>query len=70
MGWLQSIIIYLKKIISAELNYKIYNKELLTIINIFKKWRIYLKEFIYPVKILINYENLLYFITTKKLNRR
>ena len=53
-----------------ELNYKIYNKKLLTIVNIFEEWRIYLKEFIYLVKILINYKNLLYFIITKKFNWR
>ena len=53
-----------------ELNYKIYNKELLTIINIFKKWRMYLEESIYLIKILINYKNLLYFIIIKKLNWR
>ena len=64
------MVIYLKKMTSIELNYKIYNKKLLTIINIFKKWRIYLEGFIYPVKILINYKNLLYFIIIKKLNWR
>ena len=50
-----------------ESNYKIYNKELLTIITTFEKWRIYLKRFIYLIKILIDYKNLLYFIITKKL---
>ena len=62
------MVIYLKKIINMELNYKIYNKELLTIIDVFKKWKIYLKESIYLIKVLINYKNLLYFIIIKKLN--
>ena len=56
--------------ISVELNYKIYNKEFLAIVNIFKEWRVYLEGFIYLIKILMNYKNLLYFITIKKLNWR
>ena len=64
------MVIYLKKITNIKLNYKIYNKELLTIINIFEKWRVYLEKSIYLIKILINYKNLLYFIITKKFNRR
>ena len=69
-GWLRFIIFYSKKIISAELNYKIYNKELLTIIAVFKKWKIYLEGSIYFIKILTDYKNLFYFTITKKLNRR
>ena len=64
------MIIYLRKIINMELNYKIYNKELLAIINIFKKWRVYLEGFMYLVKVLINYKNLLYFMIIKKFNKR
>ena len=61
---------HLKKIINIKLNYKIYNKKLLTIINIFEEWRMYLKESIYLIKILIDYKNLLYFMIIKKFNRR
>ena len=68
--WLRFIIIYFKKIISAKLNYQIYNKKLLIIINIFKKQKMYLKESIYLIKILINYKNLLYFIIIKKFNQK
>ena len=56
--------------INIKLNYKIYNKELLTIITAFKKWKVYFKKFIYSVKVLINYKNLFYFIMIKKLNKR
>ena len=42
----------------------------MAIIDIFKKWRVYLEGSIYLVKILIDYKNLLYFIITKKLNQR
>ena len=69
-GWLKPIAFYLRKIINAELNYKIYNKKLLAIIMAFKEWRIYFKGSIYSIKVLIDYKNLLYFTTTKKLNRR
>ena len=55
---------------NVELNYKIYDKELLAIVNVFEKWKVYLKGSIYLVKILINYKNLLYFIIIKKLNWR
>ena len=54
--------------INTKLNYEIYNKEFLAIINIFKEWRMYLEGFIYLIKVLINYKNLLYFIIIKKLN--
>ena len=36
-GWLRFITFYSRKITSTELNYKIYNKELLAIIIVFKK---------------------------------
>ena len=61
---------HLRKITNIKLNYKIHNKELLAIINIFEEWRVYLKGSIYLMKILINYKNLLYFIITKKLNQK
>ena len=59
---------YLRKIINIKLNYEIYNKELLAIVDIFEEWRVYLEGFMYLVKILIDYKNLLYFIIIKKLN--
>ena len=34
--WLYSVTFYLRKLLPAELNYNIYNKELLAIINNFK----------------------------------
>ncbi len=66
---LKLIIFYFRKIISVKLNYKIHNKELLAIIIAFNKWRVYLKEFKYFIKVYINYKNLLYFIIIKILNR-
>jgi hypothetical protein len=34
---------YSRKILSAELNYDIYDKEFLTIVTVFQKWRVYLE---------------------------
>jgi hypothetical protein len=54
----------------AELNYDIYDKELLIIVAVFQEWRVYLERSKYQVRMLTNYKNLTYFITTKALNRR
>ncbi len=67
---LKLIIFYSRKMISAELNYEIYNKELLIIVAAFNKWWVYLKEFKYFIEVYIDYKNLLYFIIIKVLNRR
>ena len=37
-----SVVYYNKKLILLELNYNIYNKELLAIVTVFKKWRVFL----------------------------
>ena len=56
----------------VERNYNIYNKELLAIIKAFKEYRPELASYDnnMPVKVLIDYKNLEYFITTKRLNTR
>jgi RNase H-like domain found in reverse transcriptase len=56
--------------IPTKLNYEIHDKELLTIIKAFRNWRVYLEGSKYPVKVYIDHKNLLYFTTTKVLNRR
>ena len=42
---LHLIAFYSKKLTDAEFNYKRHDKKLLTIVNSFKQWRVYLKEF-------------------------
>jgi len=59
-----------RKLTNAELNYKIHNKKLLVIVDSFKQWRVYLKEFRHQIQIYTNHKNLLYFMITKVLNRR
>ena len=57
-----------KKIKLAELDYNIYNKELLGIITVFKEQRVFLYGTIELFKVIMDYKNLVGFLTTKKLN--
>ncbi len=67
---LHSVIFYSKNIISAECNYKIYDKELLTIIWCLKHWCFELKCTDISIKIFIDHLNLKYFMIIKKLIRQ
>ena len=62
-----SVVYFSRKLLSAKQNYNVHDKELLAIIVILKKWKIYVKK---ESKIIIfmNHKNLLSFIKTKKLN--
>ena len=51
----------------AELNYNIYNKELLGIVAALKEWRAFLYNTTKLFKIVIDYKNLTEFLTTKKI---
>jgi hypothetical protein len=53
-----------------ELNYNIYNKELLAIVTALKEWRVFLQETTEPFIIKMDYKNLTRFLTTKELNQR
>jgi len=54
----------------VEQNYKIYNKKILAIIHILEEWRYFLKDTVYLVQIWMDYKNLEYFMTIRKLNCR
>jgi hypothetical protein len=54
----------------AQINYQIYDKELLAVIDSFKTWRKYLQGALLLVLVYTNHRNLEYFTTTKVLNRR
>ena len=58
------------KMTPLELNYNIYNKELLGIVAALKKQRAFLQRTIEPFIVKTDYKNLTGFLTTKKLNRR
>ena len=53
-----------------ELNYNIYNKELLGIVAVLKEWRAFLQRITKPFVIKTDYKNLTGFLTTKELNKR
>ena len=67
-GVLHSIIYFSKKHNSTECNYKIYDKKFIIIIYTFKKWCLKFENFIFSVKVIIDYKNLKYFIFIKQLS--
>jgi hypothetical protein len=68
-GKLRLVAFFSCKMSLVELNYDIHDKELLAIMEAFKEWRVYLEGATLLVKVLIDHKNLLYFTTTKQLNR-
>jgi hypothetical protein len=69
-GLLHLVVFYSRKLTSAEINYQVYDKELLAIIMAFKQWRPYLAGAQHRIQVLTDHKNLLYFTTTRTLNRR
>ena len=67
---LYPIAFFSKKLSSTQLNYPIYNKELLAIVEAFKEQRLYLSSIVKPIKVYIDYKNLRYFTIIKELSRR
>ncbi|SLM41551.1 retrotransposon nucleocapsid protein [Lasallia pustulata] len=58
-----------KKHSAQEVNYKIYDKELLAIIRAFEEWRPELEGNAFPIKVITDHRNLEYFMSTKQLSR-
>ena len=54
----------------AELNYNIYNKELLGIVTAFKEQRAFLYSTMELFRVITDYKNLVGFLIIKKLNQR
>jgi hypothetical protein len=54
--------------IAIEINYNIYNMQMLMIISAVKEWRRYLEDVEYLSLVFSDYKNLKYFTTTKVLN--
>src|SRR6266571_2822999 len=61
---------YSKKMTLLELNYDIYNKELLGIVVALKEWRVFLQGTLEPFTVKTDHKNLTGFLTTKELNRQ
>src|SRR6266567_7270002 len=53
-----------------ELNYNIYNKELLAIVVALKEWRVFLQGIIELFIVKIDYKNLTGFLIIKELNQK
>ena len=64
-GLLHSVAFFSQKHSPQEINYEIYDKELLAIIKSIEKWHPMLEGAGLPVKILTNHRNLQYFMSTK-----
>jgi transposase InsO family protein len=69
-GILRPVAYFSKRLIPAECNYEIYDKELLAIIRCFEQWRPELEGAAFPIKVLSDHRNLQYFTTTKLLSHR
>ena len=63
-GIQNSVAFFSKTHLPAECNYEIYDKELMAIFRCFEEWRAELESSPYPIKVLSDYKNLEYFITT------
>ena len=61
---------YSQKFTAFEINYPIYDKELVAIIAAFEEWRPYLAGTQHRVQVVIDHKNLVYFSTTRTLNQR
>jgi hypothetical protein len=66
----QPIAFHSRKLIQAELNYNIHDKELLAIVVAFKVWRVYLEGAKHTITVKTDHKNLTFFTTTKELTRR
>jgi hypothetical protein len=58
-----------RKFSPTEINYEIYDKELLAIVDTFKHWRRYCEGATHQMQVFSDHQNLEYFTTTKVLNR-
>jgi len=61
---------YSCKMMPPELNYNIYNKELLGIVVALKEWKAFLQSTKKLFVVKTDHKNLISFLTIKKLNRR
>ena len=65
---LHPVAFYSRKFSPAEINYDVYDKELLAIITAFERWHRYLHGAQHQITVLCDHWNLQYFTTTQVLN--
>jgi RNase H-like domain found in reverse transcriptase len=64
------IAFYSRKMDKHEMNYGIYDQELLAIVECFREWRHYLEGSKHPIVVRTDHDNLRYFETATDLSRR
>jgi hypothetical protein len=69
-GEWRPIAFYSRKLTAPEVNYEIHDKELLSIIVCFYQWRSFLLSTSEPIQVFTDHRNLLYYTSSKRLNRR
>jgi transposase InsO family protein/predicted aspartyl protease len=67
---LRPVAFFSKRMVPAECNYDIYDKELLAIVRSFEEWRPELMQPEEPIKVKSDHRNLQWFMETKQLNSR
>ena len=69
-GVLHPCAFFSRKFTAAELNYEIYDKEMLAIVDCLTTWRHYFEGSPHQLKIYTDHKNLVWFTETKAYNRR
>ena len=69
-GRRRPVLFYSRKLLPAEMNYTTHDKEMLAIVQTFKKFRHMLQGTKFPVIVKSDHKNLRTFMTTKELNAR
>ena len=69
-GDILPICFYSRKLTPAELNYPIYDKELLAVVEGFRQWRVYCEGAVVPVEVFTDHKNLEYFSAARTTSRR
>ena len=69
-GTLHPVAYYSRKFSASEINYPVYDKELAAIISAFAEWRPYLAGAQHRIQVVTDHKNLLYFASSRTLNRR
>ena len=69
-GLLHPCAFFSRKFTAAELNYEIYDKEMLAVVDGFSTWRHYLEGSGHQTQVITDHKNLLWFSETKIYNQR
>ncbi len=70
LGYLHPVAFFSRKLSPAEINYEVYDKELLAIVESFRDMRAWLIGTDIPVSVVSDHKNLEYFMSSRVLNRR